>query len=121
MKINKHGLIIKNLRKVAGELQANLSKSNTYYSGIYMQVDYNVETGELIAAYHYSLGHNNWTVYHDKNFVRIGNYIKPCTMQELVTDIINQLIDNKQMENYAGDTSRLWYGNATKGYFNKGV
>lgn len=47
MKLNKYGLKITGLKKLAGELQATLPKNNDWYSGKYFQINLNVDTGEV--------------------------------------------------------------------------
>lgn len=113
-KLNKHGLKITGIKKAVSELKANLPKSNTYYSGIYMQVNYNVETGEVVTAYHYSLGHNSWTEYHDKNFILIGNYLKPLTMQRFCNDIAETVNDLQIQAIACGYDNKSHIGKATK-------
>ena len=91
--LNYYQLKIKGIKKAVSELKANLPKNNTYYSGIYMQVNFDTNSGKILTNYHYSLGHNSWTVYHDKAVIFIGNYIKPAKMQEIINDIAQRLTD----------------------------
>lgn len=73
-------LKLKGLKKLSSETK-NLSG---YYSGKYIQVNYDPKTNEIWGDYHYSLGHNTWTVYHDKNIINCGNIYEPCTMKYLM-------------------------------------
>lgn len=96
MAINTHGYSIKGLKKVAGE-----TKSLTgYYSGHYLQLNYDKSTGELITNYHCSFGQNSWTVYHDENIVRIGNLSRPYTMQEIADLIAEVMARRAEVEEY---------------------
>lgn len=83
MKTNTHGLKITGLRKIASD-----SKNLTdYYSGHYIQINYDLTTGEAWGDYHYSLGQNSFSVYHDQNIVVCGNISTPHTMQQ-IADLI---------------------------------
>ena len=73
-------LKLKGLKKLSSETK-NLSG---YYSGKYIQVNYDPKTNEIWGDYHYSLGHNTWTVYHDENIINCGNVYEPCTMKYLI-------------------------------------
>lgn len=76
---------IKGLKKVAGESKC----LQGYYSGRYLQLNYDRKTGEIWTDEHISLGQNSWTEYHDSNILVCGNICKPVTMQE-----IRQMVEN---------------------------
>lgn len=97
MKINTYGIKMKGLRKACGETKG----LSGYYSGEYIELFYDRNTGEVWTVYQYSLGQNTWTVYHDKNIIHIANISKPKTMQELAN-----LIKTKAEEQAAIDA---WY------------
>jgi hypothetical protein len=83
MKVNTHGLKMIGLRKVAGE-----SKSTKgYYDGYYIQLNYNISTGELLTSEHWSLGQNSWSKYNDRDIIFICNISNPMTMQEIADTI----------------------------------
>jgi len=77
--VNTHGLKMIGLKKAAGETKG----LTNYYSGHYVQISYDKVTGEIISDYHYSLGQNWWTQYHDSNVITIGNASSPLTMQAI--------------------------------------
>lgn len=81
-------LKIKGLKKIAGA-----SKSlNGYYSGQYLQVNYDPSTGEAWSNYHCSFGQNSWTQYHDSNVINCGNISEPKTMKQL-REIIESAVE----------------------------
>lgn len=82
--LNTYGLKMHGLRKVAGETKS-LSGP---YSPEYLQLNYDRSTGEVWTDFFSSIGHNNWTEYHDENVFNCGNLCSPYTMQELA-DIIH--------------------------------
>ena len=86
MKINTYGLKIKGLRKVSGD-----TKNYGFYSGKYVEIFYNRDTGELWSVYQFSLGQNSWTEYHDNAIIKVCNATEHMTMQEIVDRIHNQL------------------------------
>jgi len=88
MKINTYGLPMKGLKSAAG-LTKNLKG---YYTGHYVQISYNTKNGEILTDYHYNLGHNSWTQYHDKSIINIGNISEPATMQE-IADMIKERLE----------------------------
>ncbi len=70
---------IKGLKKIAGE-----SKSlSGYYSGQYLQVNYDRATGEAWTDFHCSFGQNSWSQYHDNNIINCGNISEPTTMVQI--------------------------------------
>ena len=81
--INTFGLQMKGLKKIAGESK-NL---DDYYSGKYLQISYDTETGDVLSDYHYSLGHNSWSSYDDSGIITVGNISEPISMQQLASRI----------------------------------
>ena len=88
MKVNTHGLKMTGLRKAAGETKG----LTDYYSGHYVQVNYDKATGEVFTNYHYSLGQNSWSEYHDPDVIVCGNVSSPMTMQR-IADMIRRNVD----------------------------
>lgn len=83
--LNYHFLKVKNLKKVVGELKANLPKEFAN-SLNYMQVNYDTVTGDLWADFFH--GCNDWRkVYHDEDVITVARYRKQHTMQEILDDI----------------------------------
>lgn len=80
--IDKHGLTITGLRKASGET-VNWSPR----SGGYTEVFYDISTGEVWTVDQVSLGHNSWTVYHDKDVIKICDTEYHMTMQEIADSI----------------------------------
>ena len=89
MKVNKHGLKMIGLKKAAG-----YTENYGVYSGHYVQISYDCKTGEVLTAYHYSIGHNEWTVYHDSNIITICYTSSKMTMQQIADAIIEIVNDN---------------------------
>lgn len=75
---------IKGLKKIAGE-----SKQIGKYDPEYLQLNYDKTTGEAWTDYHYSIGHNSWTEYHEPGIITCGNITEPKTMRE-----IREMIEN---------------------------
>lgn len=67
--INRHGLILSGLRKAAGETKGLTG----YYSGRYVQISYDTRNGAILTNYHYNLGQNSWTQYHNSDIITICN------------------------------------------------
>ena len=89
MKVNKHGLKMTGLKKAAG-----YTENYGAYSGHYVQISYDKNTGEILTDYHYSIGQNAWTAYHDRNIITICYTSNKMTMQQIadiVSDVVNDL------------------------------
>ena len=78
------------LKKAAGMTKG----LNGYYSGEYIQVSYDTATGQVLTDYHYSLGQNSWTQYHDPDIIAIGNLSEPTTMHDIRAMISDHLAQN---------------------------
>lgn len=78
-----NGKTIKGLKAAAGETK----HAGGNYSGKYVQISYNTETGEVLTDYHVSLGCNSWTEYHDKAIVHVCNAENPMTMAAIAESI----------------------------------
>lgn len=96
-KVNTYGLPIKGLKKASGYTEDYGS-----YSGRYVEIFYDRSTGEVWGNFHYSLGQNSWTEYHDPAVVKICNTNRHMTMQEIAdevhrvlqeTDLYSRLVD----------------------------
>ncbi len=72
-------LKIKGLKKIAGESKG----LEGYYSGHYLQINYDRKTGEAWTDYHVSFGQNSWTEYNDSSIITCGNISEPMTMKEI--------------------------------------
>lgn len=72
-------LKIKGIKKIAGESK-NLGG---YYSGEYLQLNYDTKTGEAWTDYHTSFGQNSWTEYNNSTIINCGNICNPITMEEI--------------------------------------
>lgn len=70
---------IKGLKRIAGDSKF----LNGYYSGRYIQVNYDRETGYAWGDFFHSLGQNSWNVYHSPDVIRVGNICEPTSMEEL--------------------------------------
>ncbi len=89
MKTNTHGIKMTGLKAASGDTK-NL---RGYYSGEYVELFFDRQTGEVWTKYQYSLGQNSWTVYHDDNVVKIANFSAPATMQEIADAIASRLAE----------------------------
>ncbi len=89
MKVNTHNIKMTGLKAASGDTKS----LRGYYSGSYVEVFFDRQTGEVWTKYQYSLGQNSWTVYHDDNVVKIGNFSAPATMQEIADAIASRLAE----------------------------
>lgn len=87
--INKHGLKMHGLKAASGE-----TKDYGYYSGHYVQISYDTETGDILADYHYSLGQNSWTHYHAPAIITVATTADHMTMQE-IADAVAQAVTER--------------------------
>lgn len=92
MKTNTYGLKMTGLRKAAGETKGLTGQ----YSGHYVQISYDRSTGEVVTNYHYSLGQNSWSQYHDSNIITVCNVSQPKTMQEIADLIADTMIHHQE-------------------------
>lgn len=95
--LNTHGMKMTGIRKVAGATKGLTG----YYSGRYIQVNYDPETGEVWHDDHVSFGQNSWTQYHDKNIINCGNISNPATMQEIADMVADAVNEEKYMKKLA--------------------
>lgn len=84
MTTNTYGLTMRGLRKAAGDTKGLTG----YYSGHYVQISYDTSDGEILTNYHYSLGHNTWSQYHDSDIITVCNASEPMTMQQIADAIV---------------------------------
>lgn len=89
MKTNTHGIKMTGLKVASGDTKS----LRGYYSGTYVELFFDRQTGKVWTKYQYSLGQNSWTLYHDDNVVKIGNYSSPATMQEIADAIASRLAE----------------------------
>lgn len=85
---------IKGIKKIAGESK-NLQG---YYSGQYLQLNYDTKTGEAWTNHHTSFGQNSWTEYDGNSIINCGNICEPITMEEIREMIIEKLEMKNRME-----------------------
>lgn len=102
-KINTYGYKMHGLKAASGE-----TKNYGYYSGSYVQINYDVSTGDVWTDYHYSLGQNSWTEYHDSDVVTVCNTSRHMTMQEIADAIADAIADDGEYA-YASEGGR-WVG-----------
>lgn len=95
MKLNKHGLKISGLKAASG-----MTENYGYYSGHYVEIFYNIETGAVWGKYQYSYGQNNWTEYDDPAVIKIGNVSAHMTMQE-IADAIRDAVEERAIQDAA--------------------
>lgn len=80
---------INGLRKASSETKGLTG----YYSGHYVQISYDKSTGDILTDYHYNLGQNSWTQYHDPNIIIVCNASEPMTMKEIKQEIENAIAE----------------------------
>lgn len=85
-KINKHGLKMHGLKAASG-----YTEDYGYYSGHYVQISYDRNTGDVLANYYYSLGQNSWTQYHDPAIITVAMASNHMTMQQIADAIAAKL------------------------------
>lgn len=78
-KINLHGMKMTGIKKASSETKG----LRGYYSGEYVQLNYDKATGAVWCDYFYSLGQNSWNAYNDENVINCGNISEPATMQDI--------------------------------------
>lgn len=62
------------------------------FSPAYDEVFYDTHTGEVWSVYQYSLGQDWETVYRDPGIIKIGNFTRHVTQQQLI-DCIKARVD----------------------------
>ena len=92
--VNTYGLKMTDLRKAAGETK----DLPGYYSGQYLQVNYDINIGEVFTDYHCSLGQNWWTQYDDDNIINCGNISDPSTMQDIADRVQETMLWKKELQ-----------------------
>lgn len=83
---------IKGLKKISRE-----TKTVNLNNGGYLQLNYNIKTGEAWTDYFVSLGSNSWKEYHDTDIINCGNIAIPMTMQavkEMILDAVERRFIN---------------------------
>lgn len=88
--IDKHGLKINGLKSTSGK-----TLNYGYYSGHYVEIFYDKSNGDVWGIEQYCLGQNTWTVYHNKDVIKICNASVHMTMQE-IADAIYETVTYKQ-------------------------
>ena len=86
--LDTHGMKIKGLKKASGET-CELGD----YSASYIEVFYDLRTGEVWTAYQYSLGENSWTEYNESSILKICNTHHHLTMQTLADMIYDKVCE----------------------------
>ena len=90
MKINKHGLKMKNLKAVSGATVNN--------SWGYSQISYDMATGELLEAWHVGNCMTSWTEYHDPDVINVCNTSRHMAMQEIADAVRDAVHFFKRVE-----------------------
>ena len=72
-------MIIKGIKKIAGETKG----LEGFYSPCYLQLNYDVSTGEAWTNGLFSVGHNDFVRYKDENILRVCFMYEKTTMKEL--------------------------------------
>ncbi len=90
--VNKYGLKMVGLRKIATDSK----RLPGYYGDNYIQVNYNIATGETWGDEHVGFGFNSWTHYEDSNIINCGNLCRSATMQE-IADMVKCALSIKEV------------------------
>lgn len=80
---------IKGLKAISGETKT----LKGCYDANYLQLVYNVESGEAWTIFHSDLGHSWQTHYDDENIINCGNIFTPKTQKELKEIIENSVTE----------------------------
>lgn len=81
------GLAVKYIiqRGLIGDIREADDGLGDYSSG-YVQVSIDLSTGRIFGTYHYSVGRNERTEYHDPGIIPVGNYAGEVSRAQLVRD-----------------------------------
>lgn len=85
--INRYGKRLKYLRQVSRD-----TKDWGYYSPEYCEVFYDKKTDELFTVYHYSIGCNEWTEFHNPDVIRVVVAHRHYSMQE-IADMVDECLN----------------------------
>lgn len=91
---------IKGLKKIATD---TLILSD-FYAPEYLQLNYDISTGEAWTDFHYSLGHNSWTNYHDSKIINCGIITNPMSVREISKMIENLISERSQNDELRSDS-----------------
>ena len=86
MAVNTHGIKMIGLKKASGETQ-NYGSFDSRYDEIF----FDKTTGEVWTRFHCDLGHNEYTVYHDSNVIKVCTTSNHMTMQQIADAIANAI------------------------------
>ena len=86
MAINTYGIKMKGLKKASG-----CTENYGPYSGSYVELFYDKNSGDIWGTFQHSLGQNSWTVYPDPDIIKICNTSSHMTMQQIADCIRDRL------------------------------
>ena len=69
-------------------------------SGCYTEIFLDTNTGEIWAIEQIGLGHSNWTVYHDPDVLKIGEFDTHVSAKTLVERINDRLEEVERFKQY---------------------
>ena len=93
-KVDRHGLVMKGLRKAAGRTIRETAR----WAQMYIQIDYNIITGEVLTHCHFF---GNYYDYQNSNILCICHTDVPLTMQEIADSIAQEVKIKKLEEQWA--------------------
>ena len=96
MKLNKHNLKMVRIKEASGMTKG----LKGYYSAHYVQISYDLDSGEIYTDFHCSLGQNSWSQYRD-NVITVCNATSQMTMQQ-IADLINYKVQKHKAFNNFG-------------------
>lgn len=79
----------------------DLAKTSKYTKGLghhgeYVEIFYDKSTGEVWGSYHPD--HNNWTVYHDPDVIKVGAASRYKSQQQIADMIATTMTDYESIE-----------------------
>lgn len=83
--VNKHNLVMRNLRKAAGYTKV--------INNGRVQIDYDMASGDILYTWH--LSSNEWTEYNNADIIHIVTTRKPMTMQDIADAIHDKVTEYK--------------------------
>lgn len=84
-KVNTYGMKMKGLKKASGD-------TCSYSNGGYIQISYDIVTGEILTDFHCDFGRNSYTQYHDKTVIKVCITEIHMTMQEIADVIYRKMV-----------------------------
>ena len=90
------------MQKQYKNIQTALNKMPHYdrRNGYYVEVFYDMDEDEVYSHAQCSLGFNSWTVYRNKDVIKIGNFVKKISVKRLIEIIEERLAQEKEYQEW---------------------